>query len=54
MNKHGELYWILLSTEKIMFKCTELHIGVDGSILTILKKFLQVHGLFFCKRWVAF
>jgi hypothetical protein len=42
---HKELYWLLLSTKKIMCKYKELYIGVDGSTLTIIKNFLQVHCL---------
>jgi hypothetical protein len=45
MNKHKELYWLLHSTEKIIFKCEELYIGVDGSTLKILESFLQVQHL---------
>jgi hypothetical protein len=42
---HEELNWLLLSTEKIMCKCKELYFEVDGSTITIIKNFLQVHCL---------
>jgi hypothetical protein len=40
MNKHEELFTLLLSSDKIMFKCAELYIGSNGSTLTNVQNFI--------------
>jgi hypothetical protein len=41
MNKHEEIFSLILSTKKIMFKYIEVYIGSNGSTLTILKHFFK-------------